>query len=379
MTGNAPENSEPPLKIFMTADAVGGVWQYSVDLVRGLAQRGAEVLVATMGPRPSDQQKRQLSPIPRVTLAESDFALEWMPDSWGDVDLAGKWLLDLASSFAPHVVHLNGYSHANLAWRKPVVVTAHSCVYSWWKAVHGCAPGEDWAEYKRRVTEALVATNRVTAPSRYMAAALHEEYGVSREKIRVIHNFSRPPRSTSNNAKQPFLLAVGRIWDPAKNISVIEQIAPTIDWEIRVAGSERGPQASSQSAKSAHCLGLLSHRAVLNEMDRASIFMHPALYEPFGLAVLEAAWRKCCLVLSDIPGLRELWNGAALFLDPRDPEQWTIEINKLIANPQKQRALAERAHEHANHYRAGTALNEYWDLYREVAGSGPAAKKDVAA
>ena len=39
-----------------------------------------------------------------------------------------------------------------------------------------------------------------------------------------------------------------------------------------------------------------------------------ALYEPFGLAVLEAAQAGCALVLSDIPTFRELWDGAALFV-----------------------------------------------------------------
>ncbi len=260
-----------------------------------------------------------------------------------------------------------------------MVVTAHSCVYSWWKAVHGCAPGRDWAEYKRRVTEGLAASDAVTAPSRYVAEALEEEYGVSAEKIRVIHNFSRAPQPVSREPKQPFLLAAGRIWDPAKNFSLLEQIAPTLGWEIRVAGSERGPQAPSPTPKSARCLGLLPHADVLNEMERASIFVHPALYEPFGLAVLEAAWRKCCLVLSDIPSLRELWTGAALFVDPRDPQQWTIELNKLIADPEKQRGLAQRAYSHANGYRANTAINTYWSFYRSMTGSGPAAKKDVAA
>jgi hypothetical protein len=38
--------------------------------------------------------------------------------------------------------------------------------------------------------------------------------------------------------------------------------------------------------------------------------------EPFGLAVLEAAQAGCPLVLSDLPGFRELWDGAALFRRP---------------------------------------------------------------
>src|SRR5690349_18530740 len=184
MTGNVSRNTGTPLKILITADAVGGVWQYSVDLVAALVKRGAEFLVATMGPRPSEAQKQQLLKIPQVVLAESEFALEWKHAPWSDVDAAGKWLLDLASSFSPDIIHLNGYSHGNLTWRKPVVVTAHSCVYSWWRAVHGGAPDHDWAEYKHRVRAGLAASDIVTAPSAYMAEALQQEYGLTSEKIR---------------------------------------------------------------------------------------------------------------------------------------------------------------------------------------------------
>ena len=48
-------------------------------------------------------------------------------------------------------------------------------------------------------------------------------------------------------------------------------------------------------------------------MSHASIYALPALYEPFGLSILEAALSGCALVLGDIPSLRENWTGAALF------------------------------------------------------------------
>ena len=51
-------------------------------------------------------------------------------------------------------------------------------------------------------------------------------------------------------------------------------------------------------------------------MARTAVFVSPALYEPFGLAVLEAAQAGCALVLSDIPTFRELWDGVALFVAP---------------------------------------------------------------
>ncbi len=178
MIAKTQEPSSTPSKILMTADAVGGVWQYSVDLIRELSAFNMEVVLATLGPRPTVEQRQQVHAIAGATLIESDFALEWMPNPWYDVDASGDWLLQLQSELKPDVVHLNGYSHAALAWRLPVVIAAHSCVFSWWRSVHHSPPDDSWAEYKRRVTHGLAAASAVIAPSRFMARAVASEYAL---------------------------------------------------------------------------------------------------------------------------------------------------------------------------------------------------------
>lgn len=358
MSDSAPENKTEPLKILMTADAAGGVWRYTADLARGLADRGAEVLVACMGPRPPEESKRELLNIPRVRLVESDFALEWMPNPWQDVEAAGKWLMDLASAFRPDIVHLNGYSHANLPWRKPVVVVGHSCVFSWWRAVHGCAPGEEWAEYKRRVMEGLSACDVAICPSKFMARALEEEYGTPREKIQVIYNSSRAPQADRRD-KRNFILAAGRMWDEGKNLRLLEQIAPQLAWEVCIADGAR------------------PHAQLLDEMRHAGIFAHPALYEPFGLAVLEAARQRCCLVLSDIPSLREIWANAAIFVDPRDPNRWAAELSRLCESSAERESMAARAFARAAKFRE--SASEYWKLYRSMVAANLRPGKGAAA
>jgi glycosyltransferase involved in cell wall biosynthesis len=349
----------------MTADAVGGVWRYCVDLITELAHCGTEIMLATMGPRPTPVQREEVLAIPRVSLVKSNYALEWMPDPWKDVDDASKWLLDLQFSFDADVIHLNGYAHASLPWKKPVAVVAHSCVYSWWRAVHGSMPGIEWAEYKRRVVNGLSAADVIVSPSAYMAAELRNEYGVSADKIRVIHNFTRAQVS-QDAKKQPFVLGAGRIWDPAKNLELLDRIAPKLDWEVRIAGSTRGPEDSVSHSESARLLGNLKHPELLDQMDAASIFVHPALYEPFGLSVLEAARARCCLVLSDIPSLRELWQDTAIFIDPRQPDAWVRELNRLGRSPEQRETLGLLAYSQSMKYKASSSLKQYWELYASL-------------
>src|ERR1700761_6299262 len=99
MAYNAAEPTRDSPRVLMSADTVGGVWQYSIDLARSLAQQGASVLLASLGPLPSTDQRQQALEIPGLTLAESEFALEWMADPWPQVDASGAWLLALEADF----------------------------------------------------------------------------------------------------------------------------------------------------------------------------------------------------------------------------------------------------------------------------------------
>jgi len=377
MTADRQDGSSGPIRILMTADAVGGVWQYSLDLISQLTQQRFEVLLAILGPHPSNEQRAQAKSIPGLKVAEGGYSLEWMPDSWSDVDASGKWLLELQSNFGADIIHLNGFSHAALSWKQPVLVVAHSCVRSWWRAVHGCAPGPEWDEYCRRVSRGLAACARVTAPSRHMADCIHSEYGISEDKISVIRNFTLKA-DVVHTWKSPFILAAGRFWDAAKNVSLLNRIAPQLAWEICLAGSARESDCSSSSSRNITCLGSLPHSELLRSMESAAIFAHPALYEPFGLVALEAARARCSLVLSDIPSLRELWDGAAVFIDPRDSDAWMRELNCLTEDKSRREELGNRAQMHAGRYTAQATVEQYVALYSSLLGIGSEAKGAAA-
>lgn len=377
MSGDSQELPSAPHRVLMTTDAVGGVWQYSLHLARGLGQRGVETLLVSFGPKPTDEQKEQAKVVPGLNLLESDLALEWMPHPWEDIDRAGDWLLSLEKDFRPELIHLNGYSFGVLPWKAPTVVVAHSCVYSWWKAVRGDTPTSDWHEYKARVTRGLQSCTVAIAPSLYMADAVVNEYGISREKIRVIHN-SSTAASRRKVTKQPYAIAAGRYWDPAKNLQLLDGIAPELDWQLRVAGGSGRGRAESDDSNVWY-LGALPHHELLNEFERASLFLHPALYEPFGLAVLEAASANCCLALSDIPSLRELWQGAAVFIDPRDPQLWIFEVNNLMRDFELRESLARAAVIRSRRYQSEEMLDRYFNLYQLLLEGKPNRTNGVAA
>ena len=378
MSGNADEVGRIPRLVLMTTDAVGGVWQYSLHLAAALSQRGSEILLVTFGPKPSDEQREQARAIPGVYLVETDFALEWMPNPWEDVDRAGAWLLSLQKSFAADLIHLNGYAHGALPCDAPKIVVAHSCVYSWWRSVRGDAPGAEWEEYKLRVTRGLQGCDAVIAPSAYMASVMTAEYGIEPGKIKVIYN-SSPCERSGRVLKQPFAIAAGRLWDPAKNLTLLHAIAPALDWKLYLAGSTAGAEVSNEDKHVVRYLGAVPHEELLDHLQAASLFVHPALYEPFGLAVLEAASAGCCLMLADIPSLRELWSGAAVFVNPREPEQWIFEGNNLIRDFELRESLAQAALRRAKRYQPNHMLKSYLAVYGALRQCGRKRRSGVAA
>ena len=96
--------------------------------------------------------------------------------------------------------------------------------------------------------------------------------------------------------------------------------------------------------------GSLPHGRAMEVMRDAGIFVSSSLYEPFGLAVAEAARAAIPLVLADIPTFRELWDGAALFFPADDAGALADALNRLAGDPALRRHLGDAAQERSHCY-----------------------------
>jgi glycosyltransferase involved in cell wall biosynthesis len=358
---------QDPRCVLLTTDAVGGVWTFALDLARGLSQRGIEVVLASMGPRPSTTQEAQARAIPTLTLAVRECRLEWMDAPWRDVDSAGEWLRGVAEVTRCDLVHHNGYAHAALGFRAPVIVGAHSCVLSWFRAVKGHDAPAEWNIYRERVQRGLRAADLVIAPTTAMLRALEDCHGPL-PRTRTIPNGRRievPPL-----ARQDVILAAGRVWDEAKNIAALVEVAATLPWRTVIAGEARRADGTEVPLHPAEALGRLESEALAAWMARASIFVLPARYEPFGLSALEAALAGCALVLGDIPSLREVWGEAACFVPPDDREALRAALQRLISDPGERARLQVAARERAQSFTPEAMVERYLEAYRSVMRGG---------
>ena len=358
------------MKLLLTTDTVGGVWTYAIELAWALGTHGVRIALATMGAPLRPDQRAQADALDHVTVHESAYRLEWMSDPWDDVRRAGDWLLDLEGRFRPDVVHLNGYAHGALPWRAPVMVVGHSCVLSWWQAVKNEPAPRSWDRYRDEVTRGLRAAELVAAPTGAMLAELRRLYGPLNATT-VIHN-ARDAAAFRPAAKQPFVLAAGRLWDEAKNLAALEQAAPRLPWPVYVAGDEASPDGAAAGARPRHTtpLGRLDEAAMADAMARASVYALPARYEPFGLSALEAGLCGCALVLGDVPSLREVWGDAALFVAPDDAGALSGAIRWLTDSPARREEMGLRARRRAARYAPQAMAQQYLAAYgRLTAGA----------
>jgi glycosyltransferase involved in cell wall biosynthesis len=349
----------------MTADAVGGVFSYAIELASALSARGVQIALATLGGPLSPEQQRAALAVPGLSLFASERRLEWMDEPWDDVARSGDWLLDLERKLRPDIIHLASYAHAARGFRAPTVVVAHSCVLSWWDAVFGEAAPPRYDRYRREVRRGLDAASAVVAPTWAMLHALTHHHGpVARARV-ILHAVD--PGRACPGEKEALIFTLGRLWDPAKNLAALASIADRLPWPVRAGGSAAHPDGHARAVPGIEALGVLPPREAAQWLARAAIYAHPALYEPSGLAVAEAALAGCALVLGDIPSLREVWGEErAIYIDPRDPGELEHALRFLIRRPGIRAELGQRARARALSRTPDAMARAHLELYAEA-------------
>jgi glycosyltransferase involved in cell wall biosynthesis len=361
----------------MTADAVGGVWRYAVDLCRSLNGSGIETVLACLGPEPRHDQVAEVAALPATRLQIIDAPLDWMAENEAALRAVPTLLDDLAQREGCDLLHLNLPTQAaGLRSGRPVVVMSHSCVVTWWQAMRGTPLPAEW-DWQRSLNQAGFArADAILAPSSSHAAALRTAYGLA-DPIGVVPNAAEP--DVASGTRDDFVFAAARWWDEGKNAALLDAAAGLIAWPVRVAGDCQGGNGQGFEFRHARVLGALPHEATRSMMRRAAIFASPSRYEPFGLAALEAAQSGAALVLADIPTYRELWGGAALLVDPMDPYAFAAAINGLIHDQPQREGTAARCLARAMQFNPSRQLLALLPAYGAAASSSAAATASSSA
>lgn len=349
-------------RLLLATDAVGGVWTYSLDLARALAAaEDMVVLLAVLGPTPSADQLTEAAAIPGLQLIDTGLPLDWTAGSPRDVRESALALARLAETGKVDLVQLHTPALAASTFPVPVISVIHSCVGTWWSAVHGGDLPDDLAWRAALVRQGLEQSDAVVAPSQSFAVAVQRDYGLPAPLTTIFNG--RTGMAGTAGPPADLALTAGRLWDAGKNVAAFDRAAAHSSLPFLAAGPLEGPEGSRVRLDHARALGKLSAEHLADLLARRPIFVSAALYEPFGLTVLEAAQAGCALVLADRPVFRELWDGAALFVDPLDDHAIAAAVDHLALQPAERARLGAAAGERAERFTPDRTAAAMLDLY----------------
>lgn len=202
-------------------------------------------------------------------------------------------------------------------------------------------------------------------------------------KISVVHNGIDPRRFTDSGspeeraqlfpqvpATSPLLLCIGRL-EPQKDFpNLLRAFAQVPNAHLAIVGI--GPlqpelEALAQTLAIQDRVHFLGRRndipALLRNVD---LYVQASKWEGFGIAAVEAMASGLPLVITDVPGLREVVADAGIHVPSGNPDALAVAINNLLATPAQCETLSHRARERSRAFSIATSADAYKVLYEKV-------------
>ena len=147
-------------------------------------------------------------------------------------------------------------------------------------------------------------------------------------------------------------------------ISAVEELAD-LDIYLVIVGinypkSLRSPQLSL-SDKKIHA-GYISNSELRTLYEHSFCFIHPSLYEGFGLPPLEAMACGCPVIASNAASLPEVCGDAALYCDPHNPSDIASKIKQLANDAQLREDLVHKGKKRAELFTWQKCARETYQL-----------------
>ncbi|MBN1400017.1 MAG: glycosyltransferase family 4 protein [Anaerolineae bacterium] len=250
---------------------------------------------------------------------------------------------------------------------------------------------KDAARYYGQIDQAVRRADAIIAVSEATKRDTMRLLGVSERKISVIYEaaspFFRPLEDDSLLARVQarfqirgdYVLFVSTI-EPRKNVAgllrafrrLLDAYHP--DVQLVVAG-EKGWLYDDvfQLASDLHLLddvlfvGRVSTEELLWLYNAAQLLVAPSIYEGFGLTPLEAMACGTPVVASNVSALPEVVGDAGLLVDPKDPEEMSVAIWRVLDDAEMRASLIEKGLRRAAVFSWDKAAQETLELYHSLA------------
>jgi glycosyltransferase involved in cell wall biosynthesis len=323
--------------LFLIPGEVGGSEVYLCETLLALRAEHPEASFVLFTNRENDRVLRErFQDAGQVDFVALDFAATNRP-----VRIAREQttLPQAIARAKPEVVWSPGYT-APILTRRPQVVSVLDVQYK--------SHPEDFTRVARLATDLLVRSacwraRRIIAISEFSKREIVERLRVDARKVHVTPLAAnpafaaRPPESELRSVRRsilgdettPFILSVAHSY-PHKNLAALVEafgaLSTAIPHHLVALGKPRAGESAVQSAlarlpspERAHRLESVSRPELIALLHGADVFVHPSLYEGFGLPVLEAMTAGAPVIAANRASLPEVGGDAVLYFDAGRP------------------------------------------------------------
>lgn len=349
---------------------------YVVNLLRALLAEERGLCVLPLTPRPRALEG------PLGPEARRRALRVWPPTPWLRVPLGIPWVA------RRHGLALLHMTYILPPWcPAPVVLTVHDLSFTTFPETFSL---RDRLLLSRGVSFSVRRAARVIAVSEFTRRDLVRRYGIPEERVRVTHaaadpafrRVADPERLAALRQRYgipgPYLLSVGNL-QPRKNLAALLEAYRQLRGEARLPHSLVVVGQAGSDAPALHAavtrLGL-AHTVIFTGYvpgddlpglySGADLFVHPGLYEGFGLPPLEAMACETPVVAADAGALPEVLGDAAYLVDPRDPAALAAAIRLVLTDSTLAARLVERGRARVRRFSWERTARETAAIYREV-------------
>ena len=208
-----------------------------------------------------------------------------------------------------------------------------------------------------------------------------EKRRIPPERLRVVYNGLDPTsdeelaRLKAANAKEgPYAVNVGRLVR-TKGLNVLVEAARSVTSPLSFVIIGEGPEKEDLERQAADLgvaarfefAGFTAEERKRELMAGARMMVHPASFESFGIAVLEALDLGCPAVTTAVGGLPEVVGEAGLLVRPGRPEELAKAIDRMASDDAFHKEASTAARQRAKSFSWAALAPQVEQAYASVA------------
>lgn len=264
-----------------------------------------------------------------------------------------------------HVPHFN----VPIFYRKKFVVTIHDLIHHHFSQESTTTRNyllfkAKRIAYKMVIASAVRRSQKIIVPSNFVKSEIADNFKIKPEKIVVTYEAAEEEYQTFK--KQSFgdyILYVGNAY-PHKNLNTLLDALKILSTNYKLSRTSL-TIVSPRSVFTERLENEVEKRSLKNKIKiigyqepaklakvfaSARAYIFPSLSEGFGIPGLNAMAAGVPVIASKIPTLREIYQDAAVYFDPKDSKDIAQTISTVLNSSKKRQELIERGQKQVKKY-----------------------------